>query len=376
MSWTKQWWPLAVEESLDQDLPHKVTLLGRDLVLWKAANGTWSCLDNACPHRYTWRFPWLARDAMVSYEYGLDNLFDIAHGPFAHDGVFGISAANNAPELPTVFEQGPTFMSLLTIPSTKPGEKMDLTKSSSIGTGQKMTYNFPVMATADNFFVNPAGDRTQDLLKLVVYRTPVRPGVSKVFYNMLLSTSMDPKQRAALTNTPAWDLHAKMLRFFDGDVVLIHDQERLVASKGGWRKAMFMPHPSDRGIAKFRAWFDKVGPIPYAGDTTLGPIQPRHVVLNHYDQHVKQCKTCQQGIAMLMNVQKGLFAAAALIGLLSLKAARLAPGGPGGAAAATFLAPYVGLAIAAGLVVAAFKVKQYIREGFFFKDYVQSRSGR
>jgi hypothetical protein len=34
--------------------------------------------------------------------------------------------------------------------------------------------------------------------------------------------------------------------------VLIHDQERLVAAKGGWRKAMFMPHPSDRGIAKFR----------------------------------------------------------------------------------------------------------------------------
>lgn len=107
---------------------------------------------------------------MVSYEYGLDNLFDIAHGPFAHDGVFGISAANNAPELPAEFTQTPRYMSLLTVPSVKPGEKMDLAKSQSFGTGQQMTYNFPVMATADNFKVNSSGERTQDLLKLVVYR--------------------------------------------------------------------------------------------------------------------------------------------------------------------------------------------------------------
>lgn len=51
MSWTKQWWPMAVEESLDPNLPHKVTLMGRELVLWKTSEGVWSCLDNACPHR-------------------------------------------------------------------------------------------------------------------------------------------------------------------------------------------------------------------------------------------------------------------------------------------------------------------------------------
>jgi hypothetical protein len=43
-----------------------------------------------------------------------------------------------------------------------------------------------------------------------------------------------------------------LLLFQDGDLVLMHEQERLVADKGGWRKAMFMPHPSDRGSAKFR----------------------------------------------------------------------------------------------------------------------------
>jgi hypothetical protein len=163
--------------------------------------------------RYTWRFPWLAREAHVSYEYGIDNLFDIAHGPFAHDGIFGISASNNLPDMPCAVSVTPTNISLLTVPSVK-GKEVDLTKAQLVGTGQMMTYTFPVLATADNFFVNSDGERTQDLLKLVVYRTPVRPGVSQVFYNMLLSTSMDPKQKEALTNSPGWDLHAKMLRFF------------------------------------------------------------------------------------------------------------------------------------------------------------------
>jgi hypothetical protein len=52
------------------------------------------------------------------------------------------------------------------------------------------------------------------------------------------------------------------------------------------------------------------------------------------------------------------------------------PAAPGAAATALFLAPYLGLGLAAGLVVGAMKVKQYIQDNFYFKDYVQSRSGR
>ena len=58
-----------------------------------------------------------------------------------------------------------------------------------------------------------------------------------------------------------------------------------------------------------RAWFEKMGPIPYFGDTSLGPIQPRHVVLNHYDQHVKKCKTCQEGLELCRKIEKGLMGA-------------------------------------------------------------------
>ena len=70
--------------------------------------------------------------------------------------------------------------------------------------------------------------------------------------------------------------------------------------------------------------------------------------------------------------------AAAIVGLISLKAASLSPpaADAGAAAIALFLVPYLGLAAAAGMVVGARKVGQYIQDNFYFKDYVQSRSGK
>lgn len=68
--------------------------------------------------------------------------------------------------------------------------------------------------------------------------------------------------------------------------------------------------------------------------------------------------------------------AAGLIGVISLKTAQLTPAGSTAAELAMFLAPYLGIAAAVGLVVAAGKVKQYVQESFYFKNYVQSRSGQ
>jgi phenylpropionate dioxygenase-like ring-hydroxylating dioxygenase large terminal subunit len=38
--WTKQWYPVAVAEFLDPSRPHKIQLLGKDLVLWR---DNWRC---------------------------------------------------------------------------------------------------------------------------------------------------------------------------------------------------------------------------------------------------------------------------------------------------------------------------------------------
>lgn len=70
-----------------------------------------------------------------------------------------------------------------------------------------------------------------------------------------------------------------------------------------------LPAHSRLVVLPYRAWFDKAGPIPYAGDTSLGPIQPRHVVLNHWEQHCKTCKSCQEGVRLLKRLEYGCYAA-------------------------------------------------------------------
>jgi phenylpropionate dioxygenase-like ring-hydroxylating dioxygenase large terminal subunit len=39
--WTKQWYPVAIAEFLDPSCPHKIQLLGKDLVLWRNKVGQW-----------------------------------------------------------------------------------------------------------------------------------------------------------------------------------------------------------------------------------------------------------------------------------------------------------------------------------------------
>ena len=50
-SWTKQWYPVAVCDVLDETKPHATQLLGVDLVVWKNGTGTWSVFEDKCPHR-------------------------------------------------------------------------------------------------------------------------------------------------------------------------------------------------------------------------------------------------------------------------------------------------------------------------------------
>ncbi|KAK9825088.1 hypothetical protein WJX74_007293 [Apatococcus lobatus] len=49
-NWTKQWYPMAAVQDLDPAVPHPIKLLGKELVLWRDAQG-WRALEDNCPHR-------------------------------------------------------------------------------------------------------------------------------------------------------------------------------------------------------------------------------------------------------------------------------------------------------------------------------------
>ena len=57
--WSKHWYPVSVEDCLQKDKPNKVTLLGRDYVVWED-KGLWNVARDECPHRSVpWWPPWL-----------------------------------------------------------------------------------------------------------------------------------------------------------------------------------------------------------------------------------------------------------------------------------------------------------------------------
>lgn len=50
-NWTQQWYPLFFDADLSTTKPTPVQLLGKDIVVWKTPEGTWSALEDLCPHR-------------------------------------------------------------------------------------------------------------------------------------------------------------------------------------------------------------------------------------------------------------------------------------------------------------------------------------
>lgn len=49
--WGRQWYPVAFAEDMEPGRPHQVTVLGREMVLWRDAQGDWRAFEDRCPHR-------------------------------------------------------------------------------------------------------------------------------------------------------------------------------------------------------------------------------------------------------------------------------------------------------------------------------------
>ena len=50
-SWTEQWYAVCIEDNAPIDEPYAFTIFDRELVLFRAAPGRWSVLDDECSHR-------------------------------------------------------------------------------------------------------------------------------------------------------------------------------------------------------------------------------------------------------------------------------------------------------------------------------------
>lgn len=50
--WLQFWYPVAVVKDLDPRRPHPLCLFGQELVAWRQTDGTWTVLEDSCPHRW------------------------------------------------------------------------------------------------------------------------------------------------------------------------------------------------------------------------------------------------------------------------------------------------------------------------------------
>lgn len=98
---------------------------------------------------------------------------------------------------------------------------------------------------------------------------------------------------------PRWIFHIRQNIVIDGDLYLIHAQERRMMELGpsNWQKFCFVPAKADALVVAFRRWLNKYsqGQLDWSdkfNGATLSPAPPREQLFDRYWSHVVNCSSC------------------------------------------------------------------------------------
>eukprot|EP00884_Botryococcus_braunii_P006864 jgi/Botrbrau1/16179/Bobra.0244s0003.1 len=258
------------------------------------------------------------RDFDYSWAILVENITDASHVPFAHHGVQGS-------------RYSPTAGDVEMIP-TPEGDSTILTPDSISMEGRVMApggqINIKVQFTPPCLvrYFTPVmeDDKMVHWSQMPMYVVPVGPGRSRILWSFLVpgSRKLPPLFRILATLKPAWADHLTRNAVFDGDGMMLHVAERLLAAEAvqkgtpqAWRQSYYMPAPADRVVSALRQWLDARGGPP-TPDSQLGPIhwdKRRH--LDRWIQHTRHCSTCLKALKTLQAVRVAA-AVAAVVGVL------------------------------------------------------------
>lgn len=432
----QNWYPISPIEDIDPNKPTKVTILGLNLVIWKAKSAEkYSVFLDQCPHRlaplsegriddktdnlmcsyHGWQFDpkgvctnipqaekpeiinsnkqnfcvkmfpsseendllwvwpdlnsaelaaqtdlplspqinrekgfvWsnLVRDLEYDWSLLVENVADPSHVPFAHHGVQGNRD-----------KAGPISIELLT-------SNRDLIEViSNRGIKSKITFQPPCRL---EYAINFSDDKQ---VGLIAYCIPVSPGKSRI----VAQFSRNFAQKLHYLTPRWWDHLANRNEVLDGDMILLHQQEYLLAEKQtqeSWKTAYKLPTGSDRLVIEYRNWFDKYcgGKLPWK-KVGLANINRdnlevnREVLLDRYKQHTVHCSSCRNTLKKIQFLQGFLLAYFAIsVSLVSVfpDSIRFKVGLP------LIILALVGLGFYGWL-------KLWLQPKFYFVDYVHS----
>ena len=102
--------------------------------------------------------------------------------------------------------------------------------------------------------------------------------------------------------SPAWMTHVLGPTFLHQDMVLLHQQEKIIAQGDGqdianrWKDEVFIPTSADKMTVMFYQWFGRNGPIPWDGrdGDAMPPIErDQSKLFDTWEMHTKYCTHCQ-----------------------------------------------------------------------------------
>ncbi|MEB3263580.1 MAG: Rieske 2Fe-2S domain-containing protein [Synechococcus sp.] len=245
---------------------------------------------------YAWSS--FVRDLPYDWRTLVENVCDPAHVPFAHHGIQG--DRRRAGPLPLeLVEEG-----LERLVAQVEGPVMTT----------RIVFEPPCRL---EYEIDLPGDRR---LGLVTYCLPVGPGRSRIVAQFPRNFA-----RWQVRWLPRWWDHCTNRNaVIDGDLVLLHQQEReLAAAPGGWRRAFRLPTRSDRLVLAFRRWLDRHDTLPWPAEPPAAPPpgpEERRRLLDRAGQHTRHCASCRGALKAAQRLEAGLgiALAAMLLALLLL----------------------------------------------------------
>ncbi|KAL6749465.1 pheophorbide a oxygenase [Haematococcus lacustris] len=300
---------------------------------------------------------WFMRDMPIRFDTLVENVVDPSHVYFAHHGVPGVSRSGLINPKMTV-QAGGAITAQGGYMVTREAVEHPPTPASEYGLlpPNLMTYRYPY---SESHF----------------YCIPTKPGWSRIITCIVGRKDAQVPAPIALMSKlvarwPVLEHVAIRHPVLDGDLYMLHAGERALIREGNdGSRAYYMPANADSAVVAWRKWLSKFGgevPTCTAADAALmPPLMPKEQVLDRYQQHTAQCRTCQSALRRLDTARwlLGLIAPGLAIVLL----ARLAAG----LTSLTQPAFLVG-AVVAGLAAALKVGLERVREQFYYQPYVHA----
>jgi phenylpropionate dioxygenase-like ring-hydroxylating dioxygenase large terminal subunit len=234
-----------------------------------------------------WADGWLVQDTFRDLPMDaltlLENVLDVSHVPFTHHATVG--RRENA---------GPVELELTSFgPDGFNGVWKEGPRRGKLGS-QSTHFVAPGLMWHD--LTAPGFAR----FLTVVYATPTRPGECRLFARFPFQFQ-SPWPARLLGLRPRWLQHIGNHTVLEDDQVFLHWQERVLAQRGGSRRAnrsFHLPTSADRYVRALHDWVNRYGGTPFP-EHHLPPRQERAALMDRLEAHTRHCRSCSTALRRL-----------------------------------------------------------------------------